>query len=70
MAGAAAEAAVALGETEGELGFLGMVCALIGIEGPQARDAKNASEINLFCHNFLDFSGLNLRIGSNRGEWK
>jgi len=57
LAGAAAEAAVALGETAGELGFLGIVCALIGMQRARFVTQRMPARLILFLIIFGVFVG-------------
>jgi hypothetical protein len=57
LAGAAAKAAVGLGEIEGELGFLGMVCALIGMQRARFVTQRMAARLILFLIIFWVFVG-------------
>jgi len=57
LAGAVAETAVALGETKDELGFLGMVCALIGMQRARFATQKTPARLISFLIIFWVFIG-------------
>jgi len=61
LAGEAVGDAVALGEAEDGVEFLGIICAVSGMEKARLATRRMGGETDFVSHNFLDCCWLNYR---------